>query len=248
MRLLALRKADERTEAGVGPDAESQKVLGAYFQKMLAAGVIHGGETLCPSSQGFRLTIRNGKAEVKEGPFSAPSEVVAAIALLEVKSKEEAIEWIKRWPQCSSEKDGSIEIRELGCAGGVAGIDASNGPDRMGAKRFIVMLMSDEKLDSEVMPPLEILAAMTKRNEEGVKQGILVAGEGLQGSAKGVRVKFSGGKPKVMDGPFAEAKEMVAGFWVLQVDTLQDVITWCESYPYPFGEEAVIEVRQLYKR
>ena len=85
---------------------------------------------------------------------------------------------------------------------------------------------------------------MVKHNEASVKAGVMLAGEGLQPSSRGARVKFSGGKPTVIDGPFAEAKELVAGFWLIQVKSKDEAIEWVKKYPFPF-DDSEIEIRQV---
>jgi hypothetical protein len=98
------------------------------------------------------------------------------------------------------------------------------------------------------MPSEEILAAMGKYNEELVKAGVMLAGEGLHPSSRGKRVKFSGGKRTVTDGPFAETKELIAGFWLWRVKSMDEAMKWLERCPDPMpGEESVIEVRQVFE-
>ncbi|HEV8694215.1 MAG TPA: YciI family protein [Lysobacter sp.] len=101
-------------------------------------------------------------------------------------------------------------------------------------------------MEAEIMAEQSRLDAMTRRNVEGVKSGVLLGAEGLQSSAKGLRVKFSGGKPMVIDGPFTEIKELVAGYWVVQADSMNEVIDWVRNYPYSM-DDAVVEIRPLYE-
>lgn len=111
--------------------------------------------------------------------------------------------------------------------------------------RFMVMIKSDERTEDGVMPTEEELTAMGKYNEELVKAGVLLAGEGLHPSAKGALVNFSGGKPTVIDGPFAEAKELIAGFWLLDVKSKEEAIEWVKRVPCTDGVETTIEIRQV---
>ena len=97
------------------------------------------------------------------------------------------------------------------------------------------------------MPSEELLAAMAKFNEELVKAGVMLDGNGLQRSAKGARVRFSGDKRTVIDGPFAETKELVAGYWVLQCQSLEEAIAWIKRCPNPHNEDSEIEIRQLFE-
>jgi hypothetical protein len=110
--------------------------------------------------------------------------------------------------------------------------------------RFMVMVRADENTEAGVMPSSEILAAMGKFNEEMVKAGIMLAGEGLHPSMRGTRLKFSGATPTVSDGPFP-AKELVCGFWMLQVKSKEEAIEWMKRAP--FGGGAEIEIRQVFE-
>jgi len=114
--------------------------------------------------------------------------------------------------------------------------------------RFMVMIKANEETEAGVLPGREVLEAMGKYNEELVKAGVLLAGEGLQASSKGARVRFAGGKTTVIDGPFAEAKELIAGFWILQVSSKEEAIEWVRRVPQPTdGTETEIEIRQVFE-
>jgi hypothetical protein len=113
--------------------------------------------------------------------------------------------------------------------------------------RFMVMVKANKDSEAGVMPTKELLTAMGKYNEELVKAGVMLAGEGLHPSSKGARVKFSGSKRTVVDGPFTEAKELVAGFWLMQVKSLDEVIEWVKRCPNPMEGESEIEIRQVFE-
>ena len=114
--------------------------------------------------------------------------------------------------------------------------------------RFIVMVKATKESEAGVMPSPQLLADMGKFNEELAKAGVMLAGEGLQASSKGARVKFSGTQRTVIDGPFAETKELVAGFWLWQVKSKAEAIEWVKRCPNPMPEgESVIEIRQLFE-
>src|SRR4051794_41243025 len=113
--------------------------------------------------------------------------------------------------------------------------------------RFMIIVKADKNSEAGVLPDEKLLAAMGKYNEELVKAGIMLAGEGLQPSSKGARVRFSGSKRTVIDGPFTETKELVAGFWLWQVKSLEEAIEWVKRCPNPTGEESEIEIRQVFE-
>jgi hypothetical protein len=113
--------------------------------------------------------------------------------------------------------------------------------------RFMVMVKATKDSEAGVMPSEELLAAMAKFNEELVKAGVMLDGNGLQRSAKGARVRFSGDKRTVIDGPFAETKELVAGYWVLQCQSVEEAIAWIKRCPHPHNEDSEIEIRQMFE-
>ena len=113
--------------------------------------------------------------------------------------------------------------------------------------RFMVIVKANKETEAGVLPSAELLSEMGKYNEELVKAGIMLAGEGLQPSSKGARIKFSGNKRTVIDGPFVETKELVAGFWIWQVKSKEEAIEWAKRCPNPTGAESELELRQLFE-
>ena len=110
--------------------------------------------------------------------------------------------------------------------------------------RFMVLVKADKDSEAGVMPTQQLLAEMGKFNEELAKAGVMLAGEGLQPSSKGARVRFSGNKRTVIDGPFSETKELVAGFWLWQVRSKEEAIEWLKRAPFREGE---VEIRQVFE-
>ncbi|MGE0463358.1 MAG: YciI family protein [Vicinamibacterales bacterium] len=113
--------------------------------------------------------------------------------------------------------------------------------------RFMVMVRATKDSEAGVMPSQELLAEMGKYNEELVKAGVLLAGEGLQPSSKGARVRFKGRERTVVDGPFTETKELIAGFWLMQARSKDEVIEWVRRCPNPMEGESEIEIRQVFE-
>jgi hypothetical protein len=113
--------------------------------------------------------------------------------------------------------------------------------------RFMVIVKATKESEAGQMPSTELLAAMGKYNEELVKAGIMLAGDGLHPSSKGVRVHFDGAKRSVIDGPFAETKELIAGFWIWQVRSLDEAIEWVKRCPNPMDGPSDIEIRQIFE-
>src|SRR5687768_8390904 len=114
--------------------------------------------------------------------------------------------------------------------------------------RFMILVKADKNSEAGVLPDEKLLTEMMKYNEELVKAGVMLAGEGLQPSSKGARVRFSGSKRTVIDGPFSETKELIAGFWLFQVKSKEEAIEWVKRAPNPFpGTESEIEIRQVFE-
>jgi hypothetical protein len=113
--------------------------------------------------------------------------------------------------------------------------------------RFMIIVKATKDSEAGVMPDKELLAAMGKYNEELVKAGVMLAGEGLHPSSKGARVKFSGGQRTVIDGPFAETKELIAGYWLWQCKSKEEAIEWVKRCPNPYNEDGEIEIRQVFE-
>ena len=110
--------------------------------------------------------------------------------------------------------------------------------------RFMVIVKANKDSEAGVLPTEKMLTEMGKFNEELVKAGVMLAGEGLHASSKGARIKFSGGKRTVIDGPFAETKELIAGFWLWQVNSLEEAIEWLKRAPF---DETEVEIRQVFE-
>ena len=113
--------------------------------------------------------------------------------------------------------------------------------------RFMILLKADKTTESGALPDERLLTEMGKYNEELVRAGVMLAGEGLHPSSKGARVKFSGTSRTVIDGPFAETKELLAGFWIFKVDSLQEAVDWVKKCPNPLIGDAEIEIRQIFE-
>src|SRR6202140_668335 len=113
--------------------------------------------------------------------------------------------------------------------------------------RFMILIKASNESEAGVLPSEQLLTEMGQFNEELVKAGVMLTGEGLQPSSKGARVKFSGAKRTVIDGPFAETKELIAGFWLWQVKSREEAIEWVKRIPNPTGEEREVEIRQVFE-
>jgi hypothetical protein len=113
--------------------------------------------------------------------------------------------------------------------------------------RFMILVKADESSEAGVLPDEQMLAEMGKFNEELVKAGVMLAGEGLHPSSKGARVRFSGAQRTVIDGPFPETKELIAGYWLWQVNSKEEALEWVKRCPNPMEGESEIEIRQVFE-
>ena len=113
--------------------------------------------------------------------------------------------------------------------------------------RFMIIVKASKDSEAGVMPSEKLLAEMGKFNEELANAGVMLAGEGLQASSKGARVKFSGSKRTVIDGPFAETKELIAGFWIWKVNSMEEAIEWVKKCPNPMNVDSDVDIRPIFE-
>jgi hypothetical protein len=115
--------------------------------------------------------------------------------------------------------------------------------------RFMIIVKATKDSEAGVMPPPEMIAKMSKYNEELMKAGVLLDAAGLQATSKGARIRYSGNQRKVIDGPFLEAKELIAGYWIIQVKSREEALEWAKRAPNPYGEgvEGEIEIRRFFE-
>ncbi|HZV65862.1 MAG TPA: YciI family protein [Telluria sp.] len=246
MHFMILRRADPATEQGARQGAELLRALKKYHEELGHAGVLRGAENLAPSAQAVRLKLSTGEATVVDGPFQT-SELFSGFSIIDVASRQEAIDWARRWPVADGAGEVELEIRQTGCPGGCAEVkpEPPANDAQLGQRRFAILLRSNQRLESAAPVAQEKLDALDRSNEIEAKAGVLLAGEGLQPSAKGARIKFSGGKPLTIDGPFTEMKEMIAGFWLIRAASMDDAIAWARRNPYPTLPEVEVEIREV---
>ena len=241
MRYMLLRRSDRGHEEGKQPPASALAALQAYTDSMQEAGVLRASESFLPSAHGVRLKLGDA-AQLMDGPFADPKEMIAGFAIIDVPGKEEALDWLRRWP---AEDDGAeIELREGGCPGGCAEVRAEPGIVPVG-KRYAVLLRSSRDLEDETPVAQARLDTLDAHNAREAKAGVLLAADGLRTTARGARVKMAAGKLSVVDGPFTEIKELIAGYWLIRVASLDDAIAWAKRNPYPCGPEVEVEIREV---
>lgn len=265
MRFMMLVKSSDEAEAGVLPTAAELSEMGRFNQEMLEAGVMLTAEGLQASSKGTRVRIAGGKTTVLDGPFTEAKELVAGYWLIQAGSKQEALEWAKRVPF----REGEVEVRQLyeledftvdpaEAPGGWRdeeealrrNLEVTAPPRKPDTTRFAVFIMADENTEAGMAPNEKLMSEMGALMQEMAAQGAVLAGEGLQPTRKGARVRYAGDRRTVIDGPFTEAKELVAGFSVIQVPTKEEAVAFArrmlqihvENTGIDHGQ---IEVRQV---
>ncbi len=261
MRFMVIVKSDAKTdEAGAMPSEAELSEMGAYNDQLIKAGVMLAGEGLHPSRQGVRVRLAKGKYSVTDGPFAEAKELVAGFWVIEAKSTTEALDWAKRVPFAA----GEVELRPLfgpedfpaddnaaataGPAANPQAVPAAKGP------RYMVILHSDALTESDTKPTQAGLAAMDALIGEMVAKGAGLGGEGLKPTKYGKRVMFAGNGRTVIDGPFAETKELIAGYCLIRVPTQAEAIEFAKrwlaihvDYSEVRLDEAQIEIRRVHE-
>ena len=237
MRFMMIVKADDKSEAGVMPTEAQLSEMGEYNDQLIEAGVLLAGEGLHSSREGTRVRLSKGKYTVTDGPFAEAKELVAGFWVIETPSAAEALDWAKRVPGIV----GQIELRLLfGPEDFPADENAPKAvepaaPPQPAAKRtqgprFMLLLKSDKRTESDAMPKKAALDAMDALMGAMAAKGAMLGGEGLKPTKHGKRVVFTGKGHTVVDGPFAETKELIAGYVILRVPTRAEAIEFAKRW------------------
>jgi len=241
MRVIMMHKSSPDNEAGVLPSPELMAGMGKLMQDMGKAGRLIAGEGLQASSKGVRLNFSRGKRTLTPGPFTGSNELIARFAIVRVKSLDEAIDWATRFARVAG--DVEIDVRPV-----MEPWDLGMFPKPEGdlTKRFMILLKADEKSEASVFPTPGQAAEMRKLTEDMTTAGVLLLAEGLQPSSKSVRLNFSAGKQTLTDGPFTESKELIAGFAMVRVSSLEEAIDVAHRFATVVGD-VEIDLRPLFE-
>ncbi|APR86792.1 PhnB protein [Minicystis rosea] len=233
MRFMIMHKMTEEMEKGLPPDPAVIEGVGKLIEEGAKENIFVSGEGLKPSSQRVHIAYKNGKRTITDGPFTEAKELVAGFALMAVRSKEEAISWCDKFAAVM----GDVELF-MGPV--VEPWDLGMGPKPEDAPlRYLSMHKMNEQAENEVPPDPEHMAKMGALVEEMMKAGVLQATGGLTSTKKGARIRFDGGKRTVIDGPFAESKELIAGYAIVELPSKAAAIAWSMR----FGE--VVKVNEI---
>ncbi|MGE3316046.1 MAG: YciI family protein [Planctomycetaceae bacterium] len=241
-RYMLIVKATPEFEAGTFPDEAFNAEAAKFLEDVADAGVLIAADRLLPSAHGKRVHYKDRRFTVTDGPFVETKELVAGYCMIRAASLEEAVAWAKRMPF----ESGSVDVRPLfeltdfpvdpaeqpgGWREKEEEMQSAGPPVRKpGTTRYLGMLKADRDTEAGVMPDEKALTAMGAFLEEATKSGVLLGGEGLMPSSHAARVQFSGTKRIVTDGPFAETKELVAGYAILQFSTPAEALEWTKRF------------------
>jgi hypothetical protein len=239
MRYIIMHKTNAAWEAGAIPSPALIERVGALLGELAQAKVLLGGEGLRASSQGVRLTFSGGARTVRKGPFQGENELAAGFSIVRVRSLDEAVEWASRLAAVLG--DVEIDVRPVTEAWDIGMVPR---PENVTTRRYMALRKATP--DSEAGVPLspKQQAEMARLIEETKRAGVHVATETLRPSARGRRYKNSRDGVSVVDGPFAESKELIAGYAMVSADSLEDAGRWAARY-IAAVEADEVDVREL---
>ena len=240
-RFMVMHKNDKHTEAGERPGPELIAQMGDFIGGHAKKGQFLAGEGLGASATRTRLTFRNGRCSVKHGPYSGSNELPAGALLLKVKSRDEAVGWAERYGKILG--DGEIELGPVNEPWDLGLIPRPENP----TLRVLLLPKADQTSEAGQPRSPKQKADLTRLRTEMRKAGVLVSSEDLQPSSKGKRLIFSNHNLRIVDGPFSESKELIGGFAVLKLPSMDVAIQECTRYAEILGGTLEIDVRPLYE-
>ena len=240
MRFMAMHRSSAEDEAGIPPSREFVASMGRLIQEGMRAGVFIAGEGLQASRNRLRLHFRNGEHTVTRGPFEGSTELLAGFALIKARSMDEAVQWGARLGK-ALDRDTEIEIGPV-CEPwdlGMCPPPAGDPPIRYG-----ILYKNDTDAEAGRPTPPQVVANLSALRQQMTEAGVLLSMESLEPSRQSSRLRFVGGRRTVIDGPFAESKELIAGFAILRFDTMHEMIEWTDRFGRLFAE-VLVDIRPL---
>jgi len=236
MRFMMMHKNDPRTEAGEPPPMDIVTRMGAFIGEHAKAGRFLDGAGLAGSKTRTRIVFRGGQPTVKQGPYRGEHELPAATLLLKVKTREEAIGWAERYGKILG--DGEIELGKVNEPWDIGLMPAPESPPL----QFLLIDKADAATEAGGRSR-DQKAALTRLRTEMTKAGVLVRSLALRPSAEGKRLVFRNNDLRVIDGPFAESKELLGGFSVMELSGLDEAIALCRPYAEILGGTLEVDIR-----
>lgn len=239
MRYIIMHKTNAAWEAGAIPSPELVARVGALLGELSQAKVLLGGEGLRASSQGVRLTFKGGTRTVRKGPFQGANELPAGFSIVRVRSLDEAVEWASRLAAVLG--DVEIDVRPVTEAWDIGMVPR---PENVATRRYMALRKATPDTEAGVPLSPKQQAEMARLIDETKRAGVHLATETLRPSARGRRYKNSREGVSVVDGPFAESKELIAGYAIVSADSLEDAGRWAARY-LAAVEADELDVREL---
>jgi hypothetical protein len=236
MRFIIMHKNDPQTEAGQPPPKDLVDKMGAFIGQYASTGKFVDGAGLSGSKTRTRLVFRNGQCTAKRGPYSGEHELPAATLLLKVRTREEALGWAERYGKILG--DGEIELGKVNEPWDIGVMPAPENPPL----QMLLIDKADRATEAGGRTPQQ-KAAISRLKNEMTKAGVLVSSIKLQPSSNGKRLVFSNNDLRMIDGPFAESKELLGGFAVLDLSGMEEAVEMCRSYAAILGGTLEIDVR-----
>jgi hypothetical protein len=238
MRFLIMHKNDPHTEAGQAPPMELVQKMGVFIGGHAQAGRLVDGAGLAGSRTRTRLTFRDGACTVKHGPYRGEDELPAAMLLLKVRTKDEALGWAERYGKILG--TGELELGKVNEPWDIGLIPAPENPPLQ-----ILLIEKADAASEAGARSAKQKAELTRLRTEMTKVGVLIRAHHLQPSAKAKRLTFTNNELRVLDGPFSESKELVGGFAVLELSGMDEAIALCRPYAEILGGTLEMDVRPL---
>jgi len=239
MRYIIIHKTNPHWESGAVPSKELIARVGALIGEMAKSKVFVAGEGLRASSEGVRLRFSGGARTITKGPFRGENELPAGFAILRTGSLDEAVEWATR--QAATLGDVEMDIRPINEPWDVGICEA---PSDLTKRRWMVLRKATAATESGESPSASQRATMSRLVDESTRSGVHVASESLRPSARGRRYKNSADGRRVIDGPFTETKELIAGYCIVNAESLEEACRWAEKY-IDVVETDEVDVREL---
>ena len=239
MRYIIMHKTNPHWESGAIPSKELIARVGALIGEMAKSRVFVAGEGLRASSEGVRLRFSGGARTITKGPFRGEDELPAGFAILRTGSLDEAVEWATR--QAATLGDVEMDIRPINEPWDVGICEA---PSDLTKRRWMVLRKATAATESGESPSASQRATMSRLVDESTRSGVHVASESLRPSARGRRYKNSADGRRVIDGPFTETKELIAGYCIVNAESLEEACRWAEKY-IDVVETDEVDVREL---
>jgi hypothetical protein len=241
MRLIMMHNTNAHWEAGNPPDAALAANMGRLVEEMTRAGVMLSGEGLRATAHGVRLNFSGGERRLRRGPYAGPAPLSAGFVSARLKTLDEAVEWATRLGRIVG--DSEIDVRPV-CEPWDLGFCPR--PDGLDTTRFMLVYKADGQSEATIAAAARG-PAMAGLIGEMERAGVFLAFEPMQPSERALRLVFTGSEYSVTDGPFAEAKEVIGGYCMVEVATMHEAVTWSTRFAGVVGDVS-IDIRRLYEQ